>query len=119
MVRMSTSWSRRSLHGLRISSSTSPEPDHEPALGQALGVQFLGVAEHLKRPPVLGLRTDRRVETRDRLDVVVEGVGSGVYDGLYSVPVTLEVGGKNLDGAARDLVPDRAYRPREDGGAPV
>jgi hypothetical protein len=90
------------------------EADHKTALGQTLGVELLGVAEYLQGALVLGLRADRVVEAGDRLDVVVEGVGAGVYDGLYCVAIPLEIWGKDLDGAAGDFFPDRAYGPGED-----
>ena len=50
---------------------------------------------------------------------MVEGVGTGVDDGLYGVPVPLEVRGEDLDGASRHVGPDLAYGRGEDRGAPV
>src|SRR5215217_381721 len=92
---------------------------HEAALGEPLRVELLGVAQHLEGAPVLGLRPDRRVEARHGLDVVVEGVGPGVDDGPYGVPIALEVRGEDLDGAPRHVGPDLAYGRGEDRGAPV
>ena len=82
MVRMSTSWSRRSLHGLVDLLLRLAEADHEAALGQPVGVELLGVAQDLQRAPELRLRPHRRVQARHGLDVVVEGVGPGVDDRL-------------------------------------
>src|SRR5215204_41583 len=90
------------------------ETDHKAALGQAVRVQLLGVSQHLQGAFVLRLRTDRKVEAGDSLDVVVEGVGTSAYDGLDRVAIPLEVGGQDLDGTAGDLFPDSTYRPSED-----
>ena len=95
------------------------EPNHEPALRQPVRVEFLGVPEHLERTLELRLRPDGRVEARDRLDVVVERVGRGIYDGHYRGAVPLEVGGEDLDGAAGDLIPDLPDHGGEDRGAAV
>src|SRR5918998_895106 len=107
IVRMSTSWSRRS----RMVSQSH----HKAALGKPFGIDLLDVAQDLQRPLVLGLRPYRRVQARHGLDVVVERVGPGVYERPYRVPVSLEVGGKHLDGAAGDLLPYLPDGLREDG----
>src|ERR687894_630811 len=92
---------------------------HEATLREPFGVELLGEAQHLQRAAILRLRADSWVEARDGLDVVIEGVGTGVHDGLYRFAVALEVGGEDLDGAARDFGADRAYRPGEDGGPAI
>src|SRR5215211_4222670 len=92
---------------------------HETALGQPLGVELLGVAQDLERSPVLRLGTDRPVQARHGLDVVVEGVGPGVDDGLYGVPISLEIRREDLDGAAGDLFPDLLDGGGEDRGPAV
>src|SRR5215217_5011546 len=92
---------------------------HEPALGEPLRVELLGVTQYFERSPVLGLGPDRPVQARHGLDVVVEGVRPGVDDGLYSVPISLEIRRENLDGAAGDLGPDLAYGGGEDRGPAV
>src|ERR671917_1928242 len=50
---------------------------------------------------------------------MVEGVGPGVDDGLYGVPVSLEIRGEDLDGTSRYLVPDLPDGGGEDRSAPV
>src|SRR5918994_2001386 len=71
------------------------------------------------RPNTGGGWADGVVEAGNGLDVVVEGVGAGVDNGLDGFAISLEIGGQDLDGAAGDLFPDRAYRPGEDGGPAV
>src|SRR5215217_178817 len=95
------------------------ETDHKTALGQAFRAQLLGVAQHLQGALVLRLRADRIVEAGNSLDVVVEGVRTGINDGLDRVAIPLEVGGQDLDGAAGNLFPDRTYRCGEDGSPAV
>jgi hypothetical protein len=93
------------------------EADHYTGLGNAGGVQFLGVAEKLQCALIAGARTDYAVEARDGFGVVIENLWAGVDDGADGFGVALEVWDKDFDTAAGGLVADFVYDHGEGAGA--
>ena len=69
------------------------EADHEAGLGEEGGVELLGALQEPQGGEVARPRTDRGIEARHGLEVVVVDVGPGRDHGLEGAVFTQEIGG--------------------------
>ncbi len=95
------------------------QPDHDAALGDRLGPQLFGVGQGRDSPLVMILRLDVPEQALDRLDVVVQDVGSRVHDDLERVHVALEIRDEHLNSASRLQLTDAFDALGKDGRAAV
>ena len=96
------------------------EADHQPRLGDhAVAAHLLGESQDPGGAHEAGAAPRHRVEARNRLDVVVEDVGALVDHLRKRHLLAAEVGGQDLDLAARGQHPDRADHADERSGPVV
>ena len=93
------------------------DPEHDTRLGgESAGAR---VAEDEPGAIIASLDPDGFLQAFDRLDVVIEDVGTGVEDGVEIAGPALQIGDENFDAAGRVEVADCADRPGPDGGPAV
>ena len=90
---------------------TLPESDHQTGLRGEAGAH--AARQDGERAQVPGARSNGALQSRDRLDVVVQDVGPRVDDQLQRRGVTLEVAGEDLDVGLGRAFAYRANRRRD------
>ena len=86
------------IHGLKNLRLFFSESEHQAAFGDDVGGDLFHAAEDGEGEAVFGPGTDERGEAFDRLDIVIENIGSGIGDDFEALLFGVKVWGQDFDG---------------------
>lgn len=85
------------VHHLQHFGPLLPQAHHDARLGEHGGIESLDVGQKAQRVEVARPGADRRIETRHRLQIVVEDIGARPHHGLHCARLAPEIRRQHLD----------------------